>query len=312
MERARMFSARRSRVAKTETNRSWSSALTLAKQRPRDAAMPVGGPSPTSLGHDATDRCAAYLSRFGGLWPDRCDGQNLLVEKLKHEAVSDFESEQLRAWMVNGYVKLVKAVSDEVIAELLGDADRFWHGSESRIRVEDGHLNYVAPTPALRDKPGCRLRDMYYFSEATRRAVFSPPIVRFLQLLFERDILAFQSLLFERGTQQGVHQDPAYVVVSSPLELVASWIALEDIQDDAGPLLYYEGSHRLPDFIFGERYKHWEVQRDGPAIEQEYRHSLEESARQRSLPLRRFVGARGDVLLWHANLAHGGATITNP
>jgi hypothetical protein len=49
-------------------------------------------------------------------------------------------------------------------------------------------------------------------------------IRRFLGLLFERPPLAFQSLLFRWGSEQEMHQDAAYVVLRSPMELVGCWI----------------------------------------------------------------------------------------
>ena len=55
-----------------------------------------------------------------------------------------------------------------------------------------------------------------------------------------------------------MHQDTAYVVVQkSPLSLAASWIAMEDIQEESGELQYYEGSHRIPDFTFNDTSKSW-------------------------------------------------------
>lgn len=39
------------------------------------------------------------------------------------------------------------------------------------------------------------------------------------------------------------------------MELVASWIALEDIRPDTGELEYYAGSHRIAEHLFQGRYK---------------------------------------------------------
>jgi ectoine hydroxylase-related dioxygenase (phytanoyl-CoA dioxygenase family) len=52
----------------------------------------------------------------------------------------------------------------------------------------------------------------------------------------ERPALAFQSLYFRWGSRQDIHQDTVFVKVSSPMEMVASWVALEDIQTDSGEL----------------------------------------------------------------------------
>ena len=62
-----------------------------------------------------------------------------------------------------------------------------------------------------------------------------------------------------------MHQDTAYVVTSSPLELAAAWIALEDVTPGSGELMYYRGSHRLPEYAFAGERKHWDAERDGEA-----------------------------------------------
>ncbi|HEX5754721.1 MAG TPA: phytanoyl-CoA dioxygenase family protein [Archangium sp.] len=125
------------------------------------------------------------------------------------------------------------------------------------------------------------------------------------------DILAFQSLSFEVGSQQAIHQDTAYVVTASPLEFAGVWIALEDIQEGSGELSYYEGSHRLPEYDFGAGTKHWDVGRDGHEIHDRFLRYLHEESKARGLPLRRFRPKKGDALIWHADLAHGGSPLTH-
>jgi ectoine hydroxylase-related dioxygenase (phytanoyl-CoA dioxygenase family) len=127
--------------------------------------------------------------------------------------------------------------------------------------------------------------------------------------LFERPILAFQTLTFIYGSQQPLHQDSAYVRVSSPLELVASWIALEDIEEGSGELVYYPGSHRLPEHLFHGQYK-W-----APAGSSElegYAKRLEQRACRAGLTPLSFRPRKGDVLIWSADLIHGGAPRSRP
>ena len=255
---------------------------------------------------------AAYFSRFGGFWIDRSDAVRVLEEKLASGWLTAAEALLFREWHRQGYVVLEKAVAPDVIDQINADCRRFWSGQDPRLRaVESGSGKHVPPTPALWATPGCRLLDIYFYSAAAREAIFSAPIVRFLNLLFERDLLAFQSLTFEQGSQQGIHQDTAYVVVSSPLEMAASWIALEDVQPGAGELSYYEGSHRLPEFLFGETRREWNPEIDGPEQHAQFSLDLHTNAKKMGLPLRQFGAKKGDVLIWHADLAHGGAAITH-
>ena len=108
-----------------------------------------------------------------------------------------------------------------------------------------------------------RIVDVYAARPAALKVLLAPKLVRFLSLIFDAEPLLFQSLTFECGSEQGMHQDSAYVVVSSPMELVASWTALEDIRPDSGELQYFEGSHRLPEYLFSGEHKSWDPSRDG-------------------------------------------------
>ena len=82
---------------------------------------------------------------------------------------------------------------------------------------------------------------------AVRRLATAP---RILELLCGRGPIPFQTLNFWRGSQQATHSD-AYHFHSLPTHFVAGvWVAFEDVDDGNGPLHYYPGSHRLPDYDF--------------------------------------------------------------
>ena len=139
----------------------------------------------------------------------------------------------------------------------------------------------------------------------------SPSLIHFLQIIFECSPLLFQSLSFDQGSQQGLHQDTAYVVVDSPLHLAACWIALEDVTEGAGELEYAPGSHRLPDWNFGRDRKHWNPSEDGSDIHNEWAIFLVQEA-QKAGGTKKFLAKKGDILIWHADLAHGGTPVTKP
>ncbi|MFN3242604.1 MAG: phytanoyl-CoA dioxygenase family protein [Planctomycetota bacterium] len=103
---------------------------------------------------------------------------------------------------------------------------------------------------------------------------------------------------------QHMHQDTAYVPVNSPMEMVGVWIALEDVQPGTGELQYFVGSHRIPEYRFDGR---WRRKRsDDPDDEPFLRHVYEQSVAA-GCELVRFLPKKGDVLVWHADLVHGGA-----
>ncbi len=55
------------------------------------------------------------------------------------------------------------------------------------------------------------------------------------------------------------------------MELVATWIALEDVQEGTGELEYYPGSHRIKDFVFNEKFK-WVPESDKSQLGDYFQH----------------------------------------
>jgi len=248
-------------------------------------------------------------------WPDRGDAEERLRRKLADGIVSAEDAERLRFWMANGYVILKGAVPHTVLDRFERDVEQAWTGREREIHVEywQDHTMHIAPIrPELKSRQA-KVLDLHGFSEAARDAVFSAAIVRFLGLVFERPSLAFQSLYFERGTQQPMHQDAAYVVVNAPLEMAASWIAVEDIRPDTGELEYYAGSHRLRPYLFRGVSK--SLPDDMPVSDPDHERflvQLHEQAAAMGLERMRFRPSRGDALIWHPDLVHGGSQEMDP
>jgi len=92
--------------------------------------------------------------------------------------------------------------------------------------------------------------------------------------------------------------------------LIATWTALEDVQDGAGVLQYYPGSHKLP-YVMSEDYTTnntlWSLGADNYP---NYEKKIASVIQQNRLQPVQFKAQKGDVLIWHANLLHGGVPIT--
>src|SRR5688572_12429051 len=96
------------------------------------------------------------------------------------------------------------------------------------------------------------------------------------------------------------------------MAMVAAWIALEDVQEGSGELVYYPGSHRLPEQLFHHLFhgaRNWNRERDGSDARQRYEQDLVQACDAAGLERRLFRPRKGDVLFWNADLAHGGSLI---
>jgi Phytanoyl-CoA dioxygenase (PhyH) len=262
------------------------------------------------------DNAAAPL-RFGGLWPDLPNGEDLIEGKLETGRITERQAELLRFWRANGYVILRGAASDELTARAAADLDRAYAGGFPDMLFE---CHPVSPErikwhPATLEQPAKAL-DIHHFSSATRELVFCPAVTEFLDLIFESHALASQTLGFLRGSAQEGHQDSAYVPYTIGRAFAASWIALEDVTLGAGELFYYPGSHRFADFLYAGTYKsvHEAMRVTGETGlgAEVARHvaSLEERAVAHGLARLPFAARRGDALIWHADLVHGGNPVS--
>jgi len=255
-----------------------------------------------------------YPSKFGGMWTDRSDFESRLSEKLSYRAIKPDADILLRQWREDGFVVLQKAIDSTLIDDYLNELGTLKREKPSKLRVTSAHFPgaRLYDPDLMKVHDSVRIVDDYFLSSASRALLFHPSIVAFLETIFESKPLLTQSLSFTYGSEQAVHQDTAFVVMNSPLKMAAVWIALENVEPGCGELVYFPGSHRWPDFLFSDCFKHYNKLRDGAdELDRWYRWIYEEAARQ-GTELVSFRAKKGDVFLWHAGLAHGGAPILRP
>lgn len=249
------------------------------------------------------------FSRFGGLWTDRADAPADLDRRVAAGSLTPEQGERLAFWMAHGYVVLPGAVEPDVCDVLSDEIARMWREGADDVLMQPPGQHEGTPIVPGTSPVQNRVVDVHAVRASALPVLLARPIVEFLGLIFERDPLLFQSLTFERGSEQSIHQDTAYVVVHPPLELAAAWIALQDVVPGSGELQYYDGSHRLPEYLFSGEHKHWSPVRDGDEQHGEWLASLHTKSADLGLELLSFLPRKGDVFVWAADLAHGGAPV---
>lgn len=140
----------------------------------------------------------------------------------------------------------------------------------------------------------------------------NPELLRLLSLLMGKTALPFQSLNFTLGSEQRAHSDSIHMTTEPQGYLMATWIALEDCHAENGPLFYYPGSHRLP-FVSTADYDSGNTNFTiGADSNKRYENKIAALIAEKGLKKQLFLAKRGDVLIWHANLLHGGSPIGKP
>lgn len=223
-------------------------------------------------------------------------------------------------WMQFGFAVLPQAIEPELIDAYLKDVDELLSRYKEFSVYIDCDILHVEPISLLesdhvqavredRDRTHLRINDIHNYSIAAKKISLHPKVVETVQHIFKDQIVALQSLMFFRGSEQALHQDFAFVPSHIPSQLGATWVALEDIHPDSGPLLYVPGSHTLPKFEWGDGiFRTPESARN----EADFDRFLREQAEINGLPVMEFCPKKGDVFIWHGALAHGGAPVRNP
>ncbi len=149
---------------------------------------------------------------------------------------------------------------------------------------------------------GSRVFDGWKASRAVRAIALAPRVLRLLAQLYGRRPRPFQTLNFPIGTEQKVHSDVIHFASDPPTYMCGVWVALEDIDLQNGPLVYYPGSHTLPVVTM-------EDVAPGPGPDQYhlYEAHVEKLVRDKKLTPHYAVLRKGQALIWASNLLHCGS-----
>ena len=181
-----------------------------------------------------------------------------------------------------------------------------------------------------------RVVDAWETIPEVRELALLPEILSLLRALYRREPIAMQTLNFSRGTEQKPHSD-SFHFCSIPLGFMCGvWIALEPVDDDNGPVVYYPRSHKLPYLehlhfrLSGSEQKSHEMypvyeEGLGRLLDLHFRLSGSEQKSHEMYPVyeeglgrllersglapQRLTLPPGKALLWAGNLVHGGSPV---
>jgi ectoine hydroxylase-related dioxygenase (phytanoyl-CoA dioxygenase family) len=147
-----------------------------------------------------------------------------------------------------------------------------------------------------------RIQDAWRISDNVRALARNARILALLEVLYGRKPLPFQTLNFWVGTEQAPHSDTVHFNSMPPGYMCGVWVALEDMDMENGPLVYYPGSQRLPEITMQDV----GVEAD-PTHYPEYERFVSELIERNGLEPSYATIRKGQALIWSANLLHGGS-----
>lgn len=155
-----------------------------------------------------------------------------------------------------------------------------------------------------------RIQDAWTFDENVRAIASNEAVLKLLSKLYGRRAFPFQTLSFPVGTQQPAHSDSVHFSSLPERFMCGVWLAMEDVNPEAGPLFYFPGSHSWPilsNAMIGRRGYGTTPNSAQDPFGPAWAALCEAYGAQRET----FLARKGQALIWCANLLHGGSPQTD-
>ncbi len=225
---------------------------------------------------------------------------------------------QRESFARDGFLVLDDPCPPELVDQVLSEADSLYHDDfHPGPEVNEDGVIFTRDQGGIEGYHWHRVMNAWKSKRGIRELALAPKVLAATEELFGRRVLPFQTLNFPVGTQQPPHID-AFFFSSDPAGYMCGvWVALEDMDMDNGPLVYYPGSHKLPLPEWSEIADRtgMPIDREAFATEQEFR-----TARGQAFTIwaRELIDRhgfepqygtvrKGQALIWAPNLLHGGA-----
>jgi ectoine hydroxylase len=202
--------------------------------------------------------------------------------------------QQLLSWSEKGYIIL----------------PRFFTEADTGAILEE--VQKLVARKKLRPTPDNKLMFANRHSKFIRALTHDKRLTDLLSFILDKEVVPFQTINFVHGSNQRAHSDSIHMTTYPLGYLIAVWIALEDTDTENGPLFYYPGSHRLPYLLNADFNEGGTALHLGKKDYVDYEDRIEELIREKGLDRQVFFAKKGDILIWHANLIHGGLPVKDP
>jgi ectoine hydroxylase len=213
------------------------------------------------------------------------------------EAFAKFSNDiqlQLINWSRNGYM-IIPGHFSETETDAVNEAANQLINEKRHTLTHDNKLLYG-----------------YKHSPDINNMMHDKRLIDVLSFILGKEVVPFQTLNFMKGSGQRAHSDSIHMTTYPLGYLIAAWIALEDIHPESGPLFYYPGSHKLP-YLLNEDFENYSTKfLLGNKDYSDYEDVTEDILLKSDFEKKIFLPKKGDVLIWHANLIHGGMPVINP
>jgi ectoine hydroxylase-related dioxygenase (phytanoyl-CoA dioxygenase family) len=218
------------------------------------------------------------------------------------DAVADHDAARA-AFERDGFLIFDPGVSNKTIDGAVADVE---------LGPRSGRLPFKRRAPSWDPQ---RVVDAWSVSHNVKAIALAPMVLELLKNLYGLEPRPFQTLNFQVGTQQPAHADAVHFNTEPPGLMCGVWVALEDIDMESGPLVYYPGSHKLPYVAPSD--VGIQVAPGQQAVSHEeyaarYEPYIDGLIEREGLEPDYAIVRKGQALVWAANLLHGGSPVRTP
>jgi phytanoyl-CoA hydroxylase len=210
-----------------------------------------------------------------------------------YKALTEESKRSISAFEENGYCIIKNYLSIEQVNDVNSEIDTLL----KRKKIKFGY--------------GGKIMFAIHSSALLLKIATHKNLLELLSTLLKGKAVVFQSINFMMGSEQDTHSDSIHMTTFPLGGLLGAWIALEDIDEDNGPLHYYPGSHKLPYYLNGDYDNEGNALMIGNKSYSAYEKMIERKIEEQGLKKKIFNAKKGDLLVWHANLFHGGEAHLN-
>ncbi len=206
-----------------------------------------------------------------------------------------------RHFIENGYVILKNIVDDAQIKKTIIEFNSILKSKKYKTNPKYFHYN-----------KNPRIIEGWKISNTIKSNSLNKKILMFLKKMYESKPIAVSTINFKKGTEQPLHSDYMHFASKPDLYLAGCWIALENINENNGPLIVIPQSHKLKKINLDTL--DLEIPSTSKEIKKNYtiyENYVKKIIKVKNLKKKKILMNKGDAIIWAANLLHGGGKIIN-
>ncbi len=203
----------------------------------------------------------------------------------------------------DGYFIMNNSIENEIIDDALNAIKQF---------KQDNIIMWTRN----QDKNGFvrRVTSLHRYNKKIMKLFSGNLAARLADYIFNDSSSIYTSLFFEAGSEQPIHRDTPYFHTKPVNKFLGFWVALEDVNLSNGPLKLIPKGHNSSELdlksIALEKYQDLnQIDPNDPDLWDKYQKIMYQKCLDEGLCEEVVEMKKGDTLIWHSMLPHGGSKI---